>query len=80
MNFGKQKARIQPVLDFKDQCAVCGEIGMGCHFDHDLAALNHGRGQVGDCCSGFVIIAERELHHAGLAIPTESMPDDPLQI
>jgi hypothetical protein len=66
-----RRLRIQQVSDFKDKCCICGEIKMGCHFDHDLASSNQGRGQVCDECSGFVIISECLLIDSGFVAPTD---------
>jgi hypothetical protein len=65
--------RIHVVPDCKDQCALCGEIEMGCHFDHDLAALAHGRGHIGYECSAWVMNAEDVLRAARLTVPTVSI-------
>lgn len=69
-------ARMHEVPESKDKCAVCTEIAMGCYFDHDLAAITtERRGHVCHECSGFVIMAERNLRIARLSIPTDSILD-----
>lgn len=71
--------RIHKVPDVKDKCALCSEIAMGCHFDHDLAAITADRrGHICYQCSGFVIVAESWLRSAHLSIPTDSILDQPL--
>lgn len=81
----KAQTRIAIVPDRTDDCAICHGFVTGCHFDHDLAALNHGNGHVCYSCSAALIFAEDFLvKTAGICLPGcddgsdfPPMPPDP---
>ena len=65
--------RIRTIPARTGYCCVCGHVERIVAFDHDLAALNQGIGDVGEQCEQMVRIAEVNLRMHHLAVPTDSL-------
>ena len=67
------RLRIRSVPSRLSECVVCNHLGDCAAFDHDLAALHHGKGEVCLACEKHVRMAELQLRKAQIAIPTDSI-------